>query len=61
MATDKEKLKEVLKRLKTAAVPNEQEHYREYWLEIETRCDNATDAVCDYDQFIKQLIEYIEG
>lgn len=60
MATDKEKLDTILTRLQEAALPSEKTHQHTYWMEVECRCDNATDSICDYDEFIKQLIEYIE-
>jgi hypothetical protein len=32
----------------------------EYWNEVEISGDNATDYVCDMDNFIKQLIQIID-
>ncbi len=58
--TDSDKLKEVLTRLKRWRLPDKAINTEEYWMVVECACDNAVDQICDTDEAIKQLIEFIE-
>lgn len=49
---------QILKELQDVALPSETDP--DYWNEIEVMTDNATDAICDYDAFIKKLINQIQ-
>ena len=61
MLTDQEKLAHVLSELKRVTLPDVNTESEEYWNEVGVRCDNATDTICDDDDFIKNLIMYIES
>ena len=58
--TDSDKLKEVLSRLKTWRLPDKDTNPEEYWMVVECASDNAVDQICDTDEAIKLLIEFIE-
>lgn len=62
MATDTEKLAHVLSELKRVAIPGSVNDAgdSDYWMEIQVRCDNATDEMVDADVFHKNLIKFIE-
>lgn len=58
--TAEQKLQHVLSELKRVAFPDQQTNPSDYWMEVEVRCDNATDEICDTDVFHKNLIKFIE-
>ena len=55
------KLYKVLNYLKQAALSDENASKSQYWQDVQSRADNAVDAICDYDVFIKNLITLIES
>jgi hypothetical protein len=58
--TPEDKLNHVLSELKRVRFPDEHIDAVGYWNMVEVECDNAADAICDNDLFVKNLIEYIE-
>jgi len=32
----------------------------EFWMDVESRCDNATDVIYEYDKMVKRMIDIIE-
>lgn len=58
--TKEEKLAHVLSEFKRIQFPDSETHSDEYWMEVEVRCDNATDHICDMDVWVGMMIKYIE-
>lgn len=56
---DAEKLAKIKEKLEPGIFPDEKTDPQGYWMEVQTRCDNATDVICDHDLFHKQLLEII--
>lgn len=61
MLNDSQKLQHVLSELERVAFPDEVSNPKGYWDAVECDCDNVTDVICDNDQFIKNLIQYIKS
>ena len=53
-------LDHVLDELRRVSFPDENTDPEGYWNMVECETDNATDAICDSDQFVKNLIDFIE-
>lgn len=58
MNTDN-KIKYVLIKLKKMTLPDSES--KDYWDRVTTASENAVDHICDHDDAIKNLINYLEG
>lgn len=58
--TDAQKVAHVLAELRRVAFPDSATDHDAYWNMVEVARDNATDHICDIDEFIKGLIKDIE-
>ena len=59
--TAEEKLDYILSELKRVALPDENDASADYWMEVQCEVDNAVDSICGTDEWIKDLIKYIES
>ena len=59
--TSDQKLVKIWTELNEMKFADELAEPEEFWMDIESRCDNATDVIYDMDAWVKKTIDLIES